>query len=97
MTYKELDTVVVPPALCSDAIIVTSGSALVHSSSTMDEPKASSSLPKDTTEGVSLKGVQIKEPSSDGGTCGGGLERNRDNIQVSGVVHSKNDIAFTIN
>ena len=43
----------------------------MHLSLTMDEPKALSSLLNDTIDGVSMKGVQIEEPSVDGETCGG--------------------------
>ena len=67
MAYTGGGNVTVPPVLGLNAITVTSGSEPVCLSSMMDEPKALSSLPKETTKGVSLRGVQIKEPSGDGG------------------------------
>ena len=54
------DTVAVAPVLGVDAIILTSGLEPVYSSSMMDELKALSSFPKDTTLVVWLKGIQIK-------------------------------------
>ena len=69
---KGRDTVAVSPALGSDATIVIFGSEPVSLSSMIDELKALSSLPKDTSKGVSLKGVQVKEESGDSGTYGGG-------------------------
>ena len=69
MIVDGCDTVAVPPALGSDAIIVAPGLEPVQAPPTMDEPKAFSSLPNDTTLVVALKGVQIKEPISEGETC----------------------------
>ena len=75
--YKVLDegrdTVAVAPGFGVDAIILTSGLEPVDTLSTMDELKALSSRPKDTTLLVWLKGVQMKVAMGEGGTCGGCL------------------------
>ena len=75
--YKVLDegrdTVAVAPGFGVDAIILTSGLEPVDTLSTMEELKALSSWPKDTTLLVWLKGVQMKVAMGEGGTCGGCL------------------------
>ena len=65
-TYKARLTVAILPSFGSDAIIVTFKSETVCFPSTIDEPKALSSHPKDTTYVVLLKGVHIKDPVGGG-------------------------------